>query len=79
MKFIRLTQVDQEWSGTPQINMVSVNADEIRWMAERKKPDWLEGNAPPTVTFIQLSGYGNRNDTWVKVLESVSEIEKLLA
>lgn len=78
MKFVRLTQIEQEWSGYPITNMVSVNADEIRWMAERKKPEWLE-QAPPTVTFIQLSGTGPKNDTWVKVLETVSEVEALLA
>jgi len=79
MKFIRLTQIDQEWSGTPLTNPVSVNAEEIRWMAERKRPVWLTENAPPVVTFIQFSGQGPRNDTWVKVLESVDEIEALLA
>ncbi len=79
MKFIRLTQIDQEWGGSPYTNMVSVNTEEIRWMAERKRPDWLTKDAPPTVTFIQLSGHGPRNDTWVKVLESVDEIEALLA
>ena len=78
MKFIRLTQVDQEFSGSPVTNMVSVNAESIRWMSQRKRPEWLEGNAPPFVTFIQLSGSGPRNDTWVKVLESVDEIEALL-
>lgn len=78
MKFIRLTQIDQEWSSTPTTNMVSVNADEIRWMAERKKPNWLDV-APPSVTFIQMSGQGPRNDTWVKVLETVAEVEALLA
>ena len=78
MKFIRLTQIDQEWSGTPYTNMVSVNADEIRWMAERKCP-WPMENAPQSVTFIQLSGHGPRNDTWVKVLETVAEVEALLA
>jgi hypothetical protein len=79
MKFIRLTQVDQEWSGKPYTNMVSVNAESIRWLAERRRPDWLTENAPPAVTFVQLSGEGPRNDTWVKVLESVDEIEAMLA
>jgi hypothetical protein len=59
--------------------MVSINADSVRWMAERKRPDWMGKDAPPTVTFIQLSGEGPRNDTWVKVLETVEEVEALLA
>ena len=79
MKFIRLTRVDQEWSGTPCTNPVSVHAESIRWMEERNRPSWLTANAPPTVTFIQLSGEGMRNDQWIKVLEPMSEVEVLLA
>lgn len=75
MKFIHLTMVTEEWSGHPSMTMVSVNADSVRYMTQRKKPEWLDVG-PPFVTHIQLSGEGNQ---WVSVTESIEEIEALLA
>lgn len=78
IRFVHLTKIDQEWSGAPYTQMVSVNADQFRWMVEQKQP-WEIANAPASVTHIQLSGEGMRNDQWLKVTESIAEVEKILA
>ena len=77
MKFICLTQVeDGEWSDSPETIMVSINADAIMWMQEHTRPEW-EPVGLSAVTHIQF--YGSTHGDWMRVVESIKDIEALLA